>query len=175
MQKHSDFERSHYLFGREQILRCDLRPFLWLYDPRRLNALQLRVLFGRLTIELEDAEAMGDIATIPEGRALIHAVHHQWPWAGFFLDLTRPIGPKEALGSLPILAYGLCTVDLELAAWDRTGECHLRVNQGQLWKFRAECYAAIESLGVSAEIPIEVLQGRKTAVAKQLKQLIEDP
>lgn len=175
MQRNSDSNRFQYLFRRNQILSGDISEFLGCYDPNKLNSFRLRHLFGSLAIELEDAAALGDIPTIPEARSLVLALHRQWPWAGFFLDLARPLGSAQALGGLPILAYGLCLADLHFVAWDRTRECHLWVNQDQLLKFRAECFEAIDELGERAGIPPDQRQGRKAVVGRQLNRLIDTP
>ncbi|MGP8234753.1 MAG: hypothetical protein ACLQVW_05020 [Limisphaerales bacterium] len=164
--------RVHYTFRRDQVLSADISEFLQIYDPSRLSSFQLRCLFGQLSLEIEDAVKYGDIATIPEARKLIRHLHLAWPWAGFFLNLLRPFGSGETLGAEPILAYGLSLMDLQLVAWDCTGECTLRANARQFQLFRQQCFAAIDALGGLAEIPSDVLAGRKEAVAQQLDRIL---
>jgi len=79
------------------------------------------------------------------------------------------------MGKLPILAYALCLVDLNVAAFDRTGQCQVCLDEHQLRNFRGECFDAIDVLGKRAEIPREVLLGRKEAVASQLNRMLTRP
>jgi hypothetical protein len=154
MQTKTGFKGTHYVFGRDQVLSEDLDEFLGFYDPRLFSPVQLRCLFRRLSLELEDAVLFGDLATIPEARTLIRNLHAAWPWAGFFMDLTQPLGSAETLGALPILAYALCLVDLQLVAWKNIDKCELRLDENQVRKFRPECFKADrpprEANGVSA-------------------------
>jgi hypothetical protein len=175
MKTEKGFKGMHYVFGRDQVLAADLDEFLGFYDPRRFSPVEMRRLFGRLSIELEDAILCGDLATIPEARTLIRKLHAAWPWAGFFLDFTRPLGSAETLGALPVVAYALCVVDMELVAWEGSGKCAVDLNEDQMRRFRTECFNAIDLLGKRAGLPPEVLAGRKDAVAKQLNRLLEAP
>jgi hypothetical protein len=172
MKPKRDLPGVHYTFRRDQVLSVDISHFLRIYDPIRLSPFQLRSLFGRLTLEIEDAIKCGDVATIPEARKLIRHLHLAWPWIGFFLHLTSPFGSGETLGAEPILAYGLSLVDLELVEWDRTRQCTLRVDLEQFQEFRERGFEAIDTLGGRAEIPPEVLAGRKEAVARQLDSIL---
>lgn len=162
----------HHIFCQHQVVSTKVQLFLSKYDPGHLSAFELRGLFGRLSIEVQEALGRGDLATIPAARRLIQFLHEAWPWAGFFLDLKRPLGPARTVGGLPILAYGLCLTDLQLAAWDRLGKCTLRLDERQLQLFRRQCFGAINALGKRAEIPAEVLAGRRDAVEQQLNYLI---
>jgi len=175
MKAESDPKKNHFIFRREQVLSTELGEFLEDYHPLRLSGFQLRNLFGHLSIEIEDAVKCGDVATIPEARALIRALHVVWPFAGFFLDLNRPLGSAKTLGSLPILSYALCLTDLEIISWDNTGKCAIGVNYVQLRNFRDQCFQSICDLGKRAEIPLEVLLGRQSAIARQFSPVIENP
>jgi hypothetical protein len=168
MKAEQDFQGVHYVFSRDHVLSADFRKFRELYDPIHLSAFDLRSMFGRMSIELEDTGEYGGIATDPEGRMLIRQLHGAWPWAGFFLDLNEPFGPLTTFGARPILAFALCNLDLEMIAWDGTGQCSVRLYGSQFRKFRVQCYRAIDALGARAEIPPEVLAGRKEAVVQQL-------
>ncbi|MGO8697284.1 MAG: hypothetical protein ACLQVY_06160 [Limisphaerales bacterium] len=116
MKSKKSLPGEHYTFRRHQVLSVDISEFLRIYDPIGLNPFQLRCLFGQLSLEMEDAIKCGNIATIPEARKLIRALHIAWPWAGFFLNPVRPFGPGDTLGAEPIVAYALCLVDLQLVA-----------------------------------------------------------
>lgn len=168
MKAEEDYQGVHYVFTRDQVLSADCRRFQQLYDPDHLRPFDLRSMFGRISIELEDSGEYGDIATNPEGRRLIRLLHFAWPWAGFFLDLNEPFGPSTTFGGRPILAFALCNLDLEMLAWDGTGQYSLRLDESRFRKFRVQCYRAIDCLGARAEIPPEVLAGRKEAVVQQL-------
>lgn len=161
---------THYSFSRDKVLTVDVREFLELYDPSRLTPFQMRVLFGSLSLEVEGAAAIGDLATIPEGRQLIRHLHAAWPWVGYFLDLDRPFGSAQTLGAMPMLAYAICLVDMHLTAWDRIGKCFLHVDEEQLYQFCMQAFYAIDGLGSRALIPSEVLLGRKRAVLRQINR-----
>ena len=175
MKSKTKLQRVDYTFRRDQVLSVDIGEFLRIYDPTRLSAFHLRCLFGRLHLAIEDVMECEDAATIPEARKLILTLHAAWPWAGFFLNLDRPVGSSTTLGALPILAYAMCLVDRRLVAWDRTRQCALHLDEGQFRKFRDQCFEAIETLGERAEIPPEVLAGRKDAIAQQLDQILQIP
>jgi hypothetical protein len=164
---------AHYIFRRDQVLSLDTAEFVDLFDPRRFDSFQLRARFGAVSLEIEHAELCGEICTIPEGRNLIRALHASWPYAAFFLDLKRPFGPARALGAWPILAYALCVVDIELVEFDASAECTVRLDQNQLRRFRDIALYTIEQLGQVAEIPPEVLFGRKRAITKQLDKILD--
>jgi hypothetical protein len=69
----------------------------------------------------------------------------------------------------------MCLVDMRLVAWDRTRQCALHLDGDQFRKFGDHCFQAIETLGERAEIPPEVLAGRKDAVAQQLDRILQFP
>ena len=97
MKENTDSQgEKHYFFRRDEVLSLDLQGFLQRYIPTRLTPFQLRNLFGRLTLEIEDVVKCGDIATIPETRKLIRTLHRGWPWVGFFLDLDNHLGLPRA-------------------------------------------------------------------------------
>ena len=175
MKSKTKLQRVNYTFRRDQVLSVDIGEFLRIYDPTRLSPFHLRCLFGRLHLAFEDVMECEDAATIPEARKLILTLHAAWPWAGFFLSLDKPFGSSTTLGALPILAYAMCLVDMRLVAWDRTRQCARRMDGGRFRKFRDQCFEAIETLGERAEIPPEVLAGRKDAVARQLDRILQIP
>jgi hypothetical protein len=156
----------------DEVLSRNVQQFLDRYDPGGLSSVELRGLFGRLSIEVEAAAECGDLATIPEARQLLRTLHELWPWAGFFLDLSVPLGPAHTVGKLPILAYGLCIVDLGITAWDRLGKCELSLDEEQLRTFRRQCLGSISALGKRAGIPVELLLSRREAVAAQLRPIL---
>ena len=175
MKSKTKLQRVDYTFRRDQVLSADIGKFLRIYDPTQLSPFQLRCLFGRLHLAIEDVMECEDAATIPEARKLILTLHAAWPWAGFFLNLDRPLGSSTTLGALPILAYAMCLVDMRLVACDRTRQCALHLDGGRVRKFRDQCFEAIDTLGERAEIPPEVLAGRKDAVAQQLDRILQIP
>ena len=175
MKSKTKLQRVDYTFRRDQVLSANIGEFLRIYDPTRLSPFHLRCLFGRLRLAIEDVMECEDAATIPEARKLILTLHAAWPWAGFFLNLDRPFGSSTTLGALPILAYAMCLVDMRLVACDRTRQCALHLDGGRVRKFRDQCFEAIDTLGERAEIPPEVLAGRKDAVAQQLDQILQIP
>ena len=175
MKLNPDFQGEHYLFRRDQVLSTDLREFLRRYEPSRLNPFELRTLFGSVSIELEDAVKCGDLLSVPEARTLLRGLDAVWPWIGFFLDLTKPLGSPDTLGSLPMLAYGLSIIDLELIAWDRTATCSVRPNKAQFLEFQDRCFRAVTTLGCRAEIPFDVLVDRKNAISGQLTRILLFP
>lgn len=163
----------NFQFRRNQVLSMDFTGFLRFCEPGKLNSFQLRYLFGCVSLELEDAANYGDLFTMPETRNFVQTLHAVWPCAGFFLDLNEPFGSPRGLGKLPILAYALCTVDLNWFASDSTRRCAIHVNERQLAGFCDQTFTAIEELGRLAEIPAEVLAGRKESVAQQLSRILE--
>jgi hypothetical protein len=175
MKSKTKLQRVDYTFRRDRVLSANIGEFLRIYDPTRLSPFHLRCLFGRLHLTIEDVMECEDAATIPAARQLIRTLHAAWPWAGFFLSLDRPFGFSTTLGALPILAYAMCLVDMRLVAWDCTRQCALHLDGDQFRKFRDQCFEAIETLGERAEIPPEVLAGRKDAVAQQLDRILQIP
>ena len=92
---------GHYVFGMDEVLSRNVQQFLDRYDPGGLSSVELRGLFGRLSIEVEAAAECGDLATIPEARQLLRRLHERWPWAGFFLDLRDHSALPRLWGNYP--------------------------------------------------------------------------
>ena len=59
------------MFRRDQVLSAAISEFLLIYDPTKLSPFQLRSLFGRLSLEIQDAVKYGNAATNPEARKLV--------------------------------------------------------------------------------------------------------
>jgi hypothetical protein len=92
--------------------------------------------------------------------------------------LARLIEPSRAyftLDEMGVLDQAQRNPDSLLATRPVTRQCALHLDGGQFRKFRDQCFEAIETLGERAEIPPEVLAGRKDAVARQLDRILQIP
>lgn len=171
-RKNGKQQNTHHIFRHTQVLSLEFDDFLRLYDPGRLSPLQLRTLFGQVSFELEHATDWGEMATTPEARKFVRDLHAAWPWAAFLLNFDKPLGPSQMIGAVPMLAISLCLVDLHICTWDALGQCAIRVDEGQIRMCRDHAFNVVDQLGRRAEIPAEVLLGRKEAVQKQLQPIL---
>lgn len=158
--------KSEFIFQRDEVLAVDLTRFLRFYHPCGQTPRQLREHFGSTAIGFEDVDEVGDLAPTPEGRRFLRNLHQAWPYAGFFLHLHHPFGPAHGLGAVPMLAYALCLVDVQLV--ESAAFTGLRANQDQLLVVCGELTMRMAELGAWAMIPVEVLMARQGDVAAQI-------
>lgn len=159
---------THYTFRKKDVITRNITGFLRLYDPLEFTQAELQSLFGSLTFELEGLSENRDWATIPEARRLLHALHMEWPWMGYFLDLNRPFGPSRTLCAVPMLAHTLCVVTPEIHTWDKPSRSCVRVNPDHLLLLCKHAFVAIDFLGEAAEISQDALLARKDEVLAQI-------
>jgi hypothetical protein len=163
-------QRSVYTFSTSEIAKADVRDFLAGYDPVRLSNRRLEKLFGRVIIRFEGITE-GEVPTHPQLRPLLRRLHAIWPWAGFFLDLKQPLGPKTGINQLPLQAFGLCVADVKLGFWHQTDQVHFSFGP-QLRRFYDNCHEVVDRLGKRASLSKEALQARHEAVCRQFNDIL---
>ena len=160
-------QQTNYTFQRSQILQGDVRDFLNQFDPQRLTNGRLAGLIGGIQIEFEGI-AECELPSHSELRILIRRLHAIWPWAGFFLDLEKPIGPAMGVNKTPLLAMALCAAD----RWYDDGQAS-RVIKPQLRRFVFNANAVIDRLGQRVGLSAGVIAARREAVARQFQGIFK--
>ena len=168
--KKTQSQTTVYTFRREQVLQGDVRQFLDHFDPIRLSNSRLKELAGNLVIAFEGCEPCA-VSTHPELRILLRRLHAIWPWAGYFLNLKRPLGHSSFVNDRPLLAIGLSLSDLSFCHRERTDE--LWVCYGpQLHEFRNTCHIVSNRLGSRAGISTKKLTARHLAIHEQFEGVL---
>lgn len=160
-------QQSNYAFQRSQILDGDVRDFLTQFDPARLANSRVAELFGGIHLEFE-CVAECEIPNHSELRILLRRLHAIWPWSGYFLDLTRPLGPVTGVNKTPLLAMALCVAD----RWYDDTQAS-RVIKPQLRRFAYDANAVIDRLAQRAGLDAEAIAARHAAVNHQFQNILQ--
>ena len=160
-----------HTFRRDQIETGDVREFLTQYDPFRLSNNRVGELFENLSLDFEGVEK-GAVSTHRQVRVLLRRLHAIWPWSGFFMNLSQPMGPSNRINDLPLLALGLSLSDLTWCRWEATQQSQLKVGP-QLQIFSGICHDVVNRLGKRAQFSPEILQARHEAVTRQFNHVLK--
>lgn len=165
MKDKNKINQCIYTFSKPQIQRGDVRDFLAKHDPFRLSNNRVESLLGRVVICFEGI-SVSEVPIHPQLRPLLRRLHAIWPWSGFFLDLTEPLGPACGINKLPLQALGLCLTDVKLALWQKSEHAHFAIGP-QLQHFFNDCHEVIDHLGRRTSLSSDTLHARHDAVSWQ--------
>ena len=158
-----------HTFTRDQIERGDLTDFIEKFGEGQLGGSRVEHLFGKLVFKFDGVEE-GGVATHPKVRVLLRRLNDRWRWSGFFLNLSEPLGPPDTFNLYPLLALGLCTADLKIGTWERTGKTFIRIGS-QIHQFKDIAHMVVEHLRKETKLSHAVIQQRHRDIEQQFKAI----
>ena len=159
-----------YTFQQKHISDGDISGFLNNNDPLKMNDQELARM-GSLIIRFEKCPAKEIPLHLPI-RNLVRKVYFDWPWAGYFLNLEKPLGTNFGINQFPLCAFGLCLADIKMLTWEKEDTGRIELGP-QFHDFVARSHYVIQMLGEQAGLKSEIVKARHVSVAAQFKRILE--
>lgn len=156
-----------WLITQQHIREGDLDSVIIAVDPEQWSDQQVRRLYGRVRLRVEDAIGPASLFGDPVARNYFRTLHQRWPWAGFFLRLapiTEQSLQRQIVDLSLFMALALCHCD-DLVYCETDAGVGLRYNPGQLGKHLAELLGRAAELAHEVGIPSRAIQQRDRLVA----------